>query len=166
MKDLKKKIRKELQERLGNVESIDRYAIATLCDPTIKANLFRDQELLDLAKKELERLVLREAEQNNNNGDTNYLKFCVATLVTGFGSLFGPSMFMPVPQMCLLSLFITFGEPHSRLLIDWATNSGERRDVVLRLVRGPGNHLAEMGPRPKQIMGVLGVISGRQSRPW
>ena len=166
VKDLKKKIRRELTDRLGKVESIDRYAIATLCDPTIKANLFRDQELLDLAKKELERLVLREAEQNNNNGDTNYLKFCVATLVTGFGSLFGPSMFMPVPQMCLLSLFITFGEPHSRLLIDWATNSGERRDVVLRLVRGPGNHLAEMGPRPKQIMGVLGVISGRQSRPW
>ena len=45
-------------------------------------------------------------------------------------------MFMPVPQMCLpvLSLFITFGESHSRLLIDWATSSGEGRDVVLRLV--------------------------------
>jgi len=71
VKDLKKKIRRELTDRLGKVESIDRYAIATLCDPTIKANLFRDQELLDLAKKELERLVLREAEQNNNNGDTN-----------------------------------------------------------------------------------------------
>ena len=39
-------------------------------------------------------------------------------------------------EMCLpvLSLFITFGESHSRLLIDWATSSSEGRDVVLRLV--------------------------------
>jgi len=39
-------------------------------------------------------------------------------------------------EMCLpvLSLFITFGESHSRLLIDWSTSSSEGRDVVLRLV--------------------------------
>ena len=39
-------------------------------------------------------------------------------------------------EMCLpvLSLFITFGESHSRLLIDWASTSREGRDVVLRLV--------------------------------
>ena len=39
-------------------------------------------------------------------------------------------------EMCLpvLSLFITFGESHSRLLIDWATSCGEGRDVVLRLI--------------------------------
>lgn len=34
----------------------------------------------------------------------------------------------------ILSLFITFGESHSRLLIDWSTTSQEGRESVLRLI--------------------------------
>jgi len=39
-------------------------------------------------------------------------------------------------DMCLpvLSLFITFGESHSRLLIDWSTTSMEGRELALQLV--------------------------------
>ena len=73
VKDFKTKIRGELSERLGDkVEAEDMYALATLLDPTVKDALFRDQGLMKLAKTELERLVVEEAEKQigNNNQET------------------------------------------------------------------------------------------------
>ena len=67
------KIRGRLSERLGDkVEAEDMYALATLLDPTVKDALFRDQGLMKLAKTELERLVVEEAEKQigNNNQET------------------------------------------------------------------------------------------------
>ena len=54
------------------VEAEDMYALATLLDPTVKDALFRDQGLMKLAKTELERLVVEEAEKQigNNNQET------------------------------------------------------------------------------------------------
>lgn len=70
MKDLKKKIRKQLTTRLGDtVEKEDLYTLSTLLDQTVKDNLFRDPELLQIAKTELERQVLLEVERNDNNND-------------------------------------------------------------------------------------------------
>ena len=72
VKDLKRKIREQLTTRLGDeVEKEDLYTLSTLLDPTVKDQLFRDQELLQIAKTELERKVLLEAEKNDNNNDPN-----------------------------------------------------------------------------------------------
>ena len=77
VKDFKKKIRGELSERLGDkVEAEDMYTLATLIDPTVKDALFRDKELMKIAKTELERQVVEEARKQvgNNNEETRVVE--------------------------------------------------------------------------------------------
>lgn len=103
------------------------------CDPIVDRLLqcVGDEELQDTVIEALSSLVSHPDTHKYPNKLMEVLKKILPldTVMHQYMSEGSYEMCVPV-----LSLFITFGESHSRLLIDWATTSGEGRDVVLRLV--------------------------------
>lgn len=103
------------------------------CDPIVDQLLkcVGDEELQDKVIEALSSLVSHPDTHKYPNKLMEILK-----KILPLDSVMHQYMAEGSYEMCLpvLGLFITFGESHSRLLIDWATTSREGRDVVLRLV--------------------------------
>ena len=103
------------------------------CDPIVDRLLacVGDEELQDTVMEALSSLI---SHPDTHKYPANLME--VLKKILPLDSLMHQYMSEGSYEMCLpvLSLFITFGESHSRLLIDWATSSSEGRDVVLRLV--------------------------------
>jgi len=103
------------------------------CDPIVERLLqcVQDEELQDTVIEALSSLVSHPDTHKYPTKLLNILKQLLP-----LDSVLLQYMAEASYECCLplLSLFITFGESHSRLLIDWATSSSEGRDVVLRLV--------------------------------
>lgn len=102
---------------------------AALIDKLLAA--VHDEELSDVAFEALSSMI--------SHPDTHKYPNTLMTLlkrILPLSSILHQYMSEGSYEMCLpvLSLFITFGESHSRLLIDWSVTSMEGRELAIQLV--------------------------------
>lgn len=92
----------------------------------------QDEELFDSTLDALSSIISHPDTHKYVNLMKNFLEK-ILCLDQYLGQLMSEGSFeMSTP---LVSLFVTFGETHSRMLIDWSTECQAGRDATLRLVR-------------------------------
>jgi hypothetical protein len=104
--------------------------IGQLVDCLLKS--VQDEELFDSSLDALGSIVSHPDTHKYVNLLKSFLEK-ILVLEAYLGQLLAEGSYeMATP---LVSLFVTFGETHSRMLIDWATESEAGRNVAVRLVR-------------------------------
>ena len=92
----------------------------------------QDEELFDCSLDALSTIISHPDTHKYVNLLKGFLQQILG-LEAFLGQFLGEGSFeMATP---LVSLFVTFGETHSRMLIDWATENQDGRTATVRLVR-------------------------------